>query len=464
MPENCDNPISCVVDGVTDVANGIGSTVDFWSDPAGNSFKALKDAAHGLATDLLPALTDATLPDLTADWFLNAYAISFALAIFGWVLITMHSLLQLARHRISPNEAGSVLTSRAVLFLVCSMFGPSFGAFLIQITHALSSALAAWGLSTTADETTTKLQTMIDESDALAFAGGAVVACILMAGIVIGLLLVLIALLVQLVALYFTGIVAPLAFMWFAHPDRQAQAWKIAGLWLGLLLAHPLLFLLLGVGWSLMASSADVLGNNASLEKTVQFLVACISFTLVAGAPMALMKFAPVLPGTLGSTQPSPSSRGHWGADSMQDVQRTQSVEDSAPVTTATEAADNASDVPGPLGAESTAGAAAAGIGSPPSEPGAAKAGTASAGETAETAGGTAEAAGGTAEAAEAAAETAEVASAAGTAESATGVGALIGIPTLLAAGATEAAAQSIELADEAGQAALDVMDEPEVS
>ena len=456
MPDNCDNPISCAVDGVTDVANGIGSTVDFWSDPAGNSFKALKDAAHGLATDLLPALTDATLPDLTADWFLNAYAISFALAIFGWVLITMHSLLQLARHRISPNEAGSVLTSRAVLFLVCSMFGPSFGAFLIQITHALSSALAAWGLSTTADETTTKLQTMIDESDALAFAGGAVVACILMAGIVIGLLLVLIALLVQLVALYFTGIVAPFAFMWFAHPDRQAQAWKIAGLWLGLLLAHPLLFLLLGVGWSLMASSADVLGNNASLEKTVQFLVACISFTLVAGAPMALMKFAPVLPGTLGSTQPSPSSRGHWGADSMQDVQRTQ-VEDSTPVTTATEAADNVSDAPGPLGAESTAGAPAAGIGSPPSEPGAAKAGTAAAGETAETAGETAEVA-------ETAAETAEVAAAAGTTESATGVGALIGIPTLLAAGATEAAAQTIELADEAGQAALDVMDEPEVS
>lgn len=74
----------------------------------------------------------------------------------------------------------------------------------------------------------------------------------------------------------------------------------------------------------------------------------------------------------------------------------------------------------------------------------------------ASTAGSTA-AAGGEAVAAE------EAVAAAGVAESGTGVGAVIGIPTLIAAGAMAAGAKATELAEEAGEMATDAMDEPHI-
>lgn len=46
---------------------------------------------------MLPALTHATLPDLTADWFINAYKISFALSIFVFVIILIPQFINTAR-------------------------------------------------------------------------------------------------------------------------------------------------------------------------------------------------------------------------------------------------------------------------------------------------------------------------------------------------------------------------------
>jgi hypothetical protein len=42
------------------IGDAIGGAVNFWQDPWGNTFKALKGTAAGLAKDALPALTEAT--------------------------------------------------------------------------------------------------------------------------------------------------------------------------------------------------------------------------------------------------------------------------------------------------------------------------------------------------------------------------------------------------------------------
>ena len=84
----CDNPIAAigcfvqdVTDNVRDAGNVINGAVTFAQDPFGATLKALKDGAKSLATDVLPALTTAIQPDLSAGFFLRAYAVSFAAAI-----------------------------------------------------------------------------------------------------------------------------------------------------------------------------------------------------------------------------------------------------------------------------------------------------------------------------------------------------------------------------------------------
>jgi hypothetical protein len=67
-----------IIGGIGNAINGAAGVVSYWSDPWGNTFKMLRDTAQGMSRDIMPALTSATLPDLTADWFINAYKISFA--------------------------------------------------------------------------------------------------------------------------------------------------------------------------------------------------------------------------------------------------------------------------------------------------------------------------------------------------------------------------------------------------
>jgi type IV secretion system protein TrbL len=56
------------IGGITNLINGAAGTVSYWSDPWGNTFKALQSAAVGMSKQILPALTSATMPDLDTAW------------------------------------------------------------------------------------------------------------------------------------------------------------------------------------------------------------------------------------------------------------------------------------------------------------------------------------------------------------------------------------------------------------
>ena len=60
---SCGNLVCEVIGGVGDTVAG---TISYWSDPWGNTFKALQDAASSMSSDILPALTEATSPDYSA--------------------------------------------------------------------------------------------------------------------------------------------------------------------------------------------------------------------------------------------------------------------------------------------------------------------------------------------------------------------------------------------------------------
>ncbi|WP_166789178.1 hypothetical protein [Cryobacterium sp. TmT2-59] len=421
--QNLGQGVKDVVGGVNNAVNTAAGVADFWSDPAGNSFKLLQGAAKGLSDTVLPALTHATLPDLTADWFIQAYQVSFALAIFVFVALLIPQIVRTARGHQSGRELGESLTLYGPAFILGAMFGPALGAFLVKFFGALSDSLIAWGVTSNSETIVAKFSTMLSEEDGSGLAGGAVLGVILMFFMILGLLVVLLMLIVQLITLYFSGVLFPLGFVWIVDPQKRKFGSKIAYLWFGVLASHPLLFFLLAIAYSMMSAQVDAFSDTPSLAKTVTLVVSILALFMAGLAPVALTKFAPVIPTGGGGAAPAGPN---IGSQSMQQADAKYS--DNGPESSGGGSSPSTGSSSSGGGSRSSGGASAAGEGEAATSSISEAAAVGTAGGA--TAGAGAAAAGGGAVAAESGM------AAAGVAESATGAGAAIGIPTMIAAGA----------------------------
>ena len=435
------NPIG----GVQDLINGATGAISYWSDPWGNTFKALRDAAAGLSRDVLPALTAATLPDLNAAWFVRAYAVSFAAAILIAIILLIPQVVRTARGVQAGRDLVDSVGLYFAVFLVGAMFGPAFGMVLVNFFHAISNDVVAWGIQGSINGVIAQFQKMIATADPVGITGGLPIAVLLMLCMLIGLLLVFLMLIVQLVTLYFTGVLLPLGLVWIIDPTKRSFGTKIVSVWIGILAAHPLLFFLLGFAFTIMANSVSTFGNNASLQSLVTLSVAVIALFVAALSPLLLLKFAPIIPGSFGGTKGPALSTNSIGSRNMSDAgKRFDKNPTGVRPSSSSGGSSGASDAPaGATEQKTLAGVSAA------------RAGSAG---TAEAAGGAA-AAGATAAGATSA-TTAEGLAAAGAAESATGAGAAIGIPTLVVAAAVAAATQGLQMTEAAGQQATAAMDD----
>ena len=419
---------------------------------------------------MLPTVTKATLPDLDAAWFLNAYSVAFALAVFVAVVLLLPQFIRTARGVQGGRELAESVGIYFPLFLVSAMFGPPFGVLLVNFFQSISDSIIRWGVTDSAATVTSKFQAMLTADDAAGIAGGAPVGVLLMLLMLTGLLLVIVMLVVQLVTLYFTGVLLPLGLVWIIDPTRRRFGTRIATIWLGILASHPLLFFLLAIAYLMVASSVDAFGADASLAGTVQLIVSVLALFLAGLSPFVLMKLAPVLPAGGGATSGPSLTNVPIGAQNMTEADdRYGSVPPQAPAgqapPQATSTGDTTDGEPASTGGPTTtAGVGGTGSSAPTSsdgaEPVAVPAGVGASGTTpatAEASASTAEpgaapapvlqgaaiapaapaAAGGTA----ASGGAAEAAVAVGAEESATGVGAFVGVPTMVAGLAVKGAA-----------------------
>ena len=440
MTGGCDDFICDVVGGVGNIVDGVGGAIGFAQDPFGAIFRTLRDAASGLARDVLPAITDATLPDLSLSWFIQAYAISFAAALLVGIVLVIVQLVKVARGSLSGRDLVDTLGIYFPMFLIGAMFGPLFGIILVNFFHAISNDVIAWGVEGSTEELTSRFTAMIETTDPAALTGGVVIACLLMLAMVLGLLLVLGMLIVQLVTLYFTGILVPLGLVWIIDRDRRQFGMKLLQLWVGILAAHPLLFFLLGVTFNLVAGSVTGFGENPPLQSLVTLCVSILSLFVAALSPMLLLRFAPIVPtGIGGSSGPTLGRSDSYGSRSLADADRryasmpsSRSTSGSLPPTSGAAAGE-----PATVGASSLSAAAATRAG----------------------AAGATSAAGGAAAGAGAAEGVAAAGAAAGAAETATGAGAAIGIPTLIAAGAVAVTSKAVDIGNQAVDQAVAPMD-----
>lgn len=456
-------PAGCIADdivnGIGDVGNSIGGAISFAQDPFGATLKALRDGVHSLTSDVLPVLTTAIQPDLSAEFFLNAYRISFAAAVFVMVLLLMSLFVRTGRGDMAGRELVQAVAFYTPLFLIGAMFGPLAGIMLVNLFHALAESVIAWGTAGQAQAIIDGLLALTDRMDPAAVPGGVILAIILMLLMLVGLLFVLIILLCQLVTLYFTGVIVPLFLALLIDPARRQAGLRYVGLWVGILAAHPLLFFFLGFAFSIMGGSINTFGAQGKneLQTLVTFIVALIAIYIAAFSPLLLMKFAPLIPamasaatGGGGGGRSSGGDNNTVGPSSVTDATnqygsggRESSSESSSTNTTTTTESKTSST------SESTTDPTLTNTDTPsgePETPVGARTGAGSGATAAEGAGGAEAGATGLAEA--------------GAAESGTGAGAAIGIPTLAAAAAVAAAEKAKETGDKAASHAVAPMDD----
>lgn len=480
-----DKPGGGLVDGLIDAAVGaanaakpaadaISGAVNFAADPLGAIFTATRAGAQGLAKDLLPALSHATEPDLTADWFIKAYAISFALSIIVWGFLLLFQFVAVARGTLGGQEFAEVLTTKSALFFGGAIFGPLIGVMIVKALGALSDSLISWGIVSSSERMLGTMDSML-KTDAAAIPGGVIVGILLMVCMIIGLFVVVIMLAVMLVTLYFSGVMAPLGMVWFTSAKHGSFGRKIPLLWFGILACHPLLFFMLGIAYNMIAASASWMKWSDGLGTLMNIIASFIALMIAGLAPMMLLKFAPVMPsGAAGQNGPSLTPpQKEYGPQSMQDAKNMNRGDSagsdssdggSSSANQGSASQDQAaSPDEGSLvrklrelngGSQADAGSTPGGNAGTPAAESSGSSPTPGGGGSAAGAGipkpGVGAGAGAEAGATSAAAGGAEGMAAAGAAESATGVGAAIGVPTLLAAGAMAAA----EKAKEAGEAA----------
>lgn len=291
------DPIEDFFELIRDTGTAIGGAIDFAQDPVGFMFQKAQEAAYGLAHTVMPALFEATKPDLSLDWFLQAYAVAFALGVFLWVTLLLFTIVRAAQGVLTSNEVADVLTLRAAQFFGGCIFGPALGWFVLQFFGVLTESITAWAIDGSTSEALDGMASMIQNTDAAGVAGGVLVALLLMVFMLLGLFLVLVTLVVTLVAVYVGGAVAPLALAWLAHPQHHRIAMRLLMVLLGIVASKPVLFFVLGVAYRMTSSNVTWLDDgNTELAAVANLLAAACAICIAGLMPFLLFKFAPVLP------------------------------------------------------------------------------------------------------------------------------------------------------------------------
>ncbi len=324
MPDPCHLPIVKVA---CTAANTISAAIDFAKDPLGYIAQKMQQAAAGLASTVLPQLERLTHPDLSAGWFLDAYRVSFALAIFIFVAFLGWNFVQLARRRVSGDDVVETLGFYTPLFFGGVILGPALGSLLLELTGALTDTLIGWGIGGSVAGTTTALQASIAAGDPAKITGGAIVAIVFFFALIVALVLCFVVLLVMLVTLYLTGAIIPLSLVWLVHPRQRAKGLKVVMVWVGVCFSHVLLFLLLGVAFRMVAGLSTNF-DQPGLKILANLAVAVIALLAATLSPLGLLAFAPVGPTSAAGSGPSlsiPRPRTGGGyPDSAEDSQTAQ--------------------------------------------------------------------------------------------------------------------------------------------
>ena len=291
------NPACAVNDAVNGAVESVGSAVDFASDPFGYLGDKLAEACRGLVDTVIPSLIGAAQPDLSADFFINAYKISWGLSFFLLVFVLFANFWSLGRGKASTADVAETLTIYLPAWLLGVLAGPALGQLLIGVVWSLVNDLWKWpgfGAGTNLEGTGEKLGKFVSAGPGNTIPGGDIVFIVVLTFMLLALLLVVVVLLVMSVTLYFSGALLPLSLLWIMKPGSRSKGLKVLYLWLGILFAIPLMFFGLGLAFSMVNAGFQLTGektkDTAGVQNLINLLLAVVVIALVALAPWKLSK------------------------------------------------------------------------------------------------------------------------------------------------------------------------------
>ena len=138
------NPVCPVNDAVNGAIETVGTAVDFASDPFGYLGDKLAEACRGLVDTVIPVMIRAAQPDLSADFFVNAYKISWGLSFFLLVFVLFSNFLALGRGKASTADVAETLTIYLPAWALGVVAGPALGQLLIELVWGLVADLWKW--------------------------------------------------------------------------------------------------------------------------------------------------------------------------------------------------------------------------------------------------------------------------------------------------------------------------------
>ena len=330
---------------------------DFLSDPPGWLLTQLETFTSWLAGSVMPSLVEATKPDLSAEWFLSAYAVTFGLAFFVMAILSILNLVRLASGAVASADVVDALTYQAVWFFLGTLIGPPVGYMIAQVVGAASDALLGWAVQDNVEGVVGRLREFSDTGAFLPEAGGWLLAVVILLFLITGLVMVVVAHLIALVTLYFVGVLFPLTQVWRMDPKRRGLADSAVLVWLCILASHALIFLLLGVAFHWVGNAGFAFLEDPEMNSVAQAIAAGFAMILAGVSPLMLFKLAKVLPSTAGQAGPSiPSGLGSspgGGTPSLRDhAQQQASKSESAPSGTGQEGSSDSAPSSSPDGSD----------------------------------------------------------------------------------------------------------------
>lgn len=446
---------------VPQFVGGIVETISFATDPMGYIVTKIQQAVQDLMGVALPAVLNALHPSFDAEWWVDTYRVSFGLAMLTFFILVLVSFFSAAKR---DDGGGRIVVENVFgfgfLFIAGSAFGPLLMVGISQLTTSLGDSLAAWGLESSTMLWAQNMAARFGSGDMLNVLGGSIMALVLLLVVLIALIGVLFLLIVQLASIYLMGALVPLGIVWLVLPRTRSFGTKAPLVFIGILFTHVLLFLMLGIGFRLLAGLGLTWGDGSTTDGFVIFVnmaTTGVVMVMVALSPMGLLAIAKIanpaggggLSSDGGLSAPrfregnppssSGSSRTNGAAEADTSTPTPSSSSPSSTVGIAGGSTAGAATAPSSAGAVANGGAAAA-------ESGAASSTAASAGVGASA--GEGAAVGGSAVGGSAVGGSAAAVGTTGAAASSTGVGAAVGIPLMVGAAAIAAANKAGEMAE----------------
>ncbi|WP_380169772.1 hypothetical protein [Jannaschia sp. R86511] len=302
----------------------MGTAIEFGSDPLGYIADALRGSVQGLVSVVLPALSQYTLPDFSADWFLRIYAFSYGLAVLLFVCVLAWELLKLTRGTIAGDDFIETMLQWTPAFFLGATFGPAVMAALTGVFSALGELVFGVSVTSGTETVIAQLDESVGQGDVAGIAGGAIMAIVVYVLLFCGVLGALLIMIVQGVALYCAGALFPLGWAWVASQHRRGFGTRLPMVIVGILASHALLFLMLGVAFQLAGGLATNF-DDPGLQILVNLFTAAMAMILAGLSPLLLLKFAPVLPmgsGPTSSARLMPSPRVPEGSPQDSELAR----------------------------------------------------------------------------------------------------------------------------------------------